>query len=374
MAPLVGEEAAKALNSLRLARDWVHDLSRLIPEDVAANLVNRWAHATTVPRFQSDVVKPFLDALMQATTDGVTWSSEGEALTNGKLFLSNHRDIVLDPSLVNVALLEHGREASEIGIGSNLLGSPWVSDLVRLNRCFVVERSGTPREKLHHSLRTAAYIQATVAAGHAVWLAHREGRSKDGMDQTAPALMRTLSSGGNAAVWDALKVVPVSISYEWDPCDALKVRELLLRERDGAYTKQPGEDEKSMWMGLVGKKGRVNLHFSDVFAWEADTDDRKPERGMAQRLDERLHTGMKVWPNQRLSAAWLGLDLAPSSAEAPTLEEVSHWESRMEAIVEVVRADGFSKEQVQRKWCEMVAGPLRSREALLRPGSGCLNK
>jgi hypothetical protein len=129
-----------------------------------------------------------------------------------------------------------------------------------------------------------------------------------------------------------------------------------------------------MWMGLVGKKGRVNLHFSDVFAWEADTDDRKPERGMAQRLDERLHTGMKVWPNQRLSAAWLGLDLASSSAEAPTLEEVSDWESRMEAIVEVVRADGFSKEQVQRKWCEMVAGPLRSREALLRHGSGCLNK
>jgi hypothetical protein len=87
---------------------------------------------------------------------------------------------------------------------------------------------------------------------------------------------------------------------------------------------------------------------------------------MAQRLDERLHTGMKVWPNQRLSAAWLGLDLASSNAEAPTPEEVSRWESRMAAIVEVVRADGFSKEQVQRKWCEMVAGPLRSREAALR--------
>ena len=121
----------------------------------------------TVSAFQERVVKPFLEALMLHTTKGVSWNFQGVALEKGMLFLSNHRDIVLDPSLVNVALMDHGREATEIGIGSNLLGSPWVRQLVKLNRCFVVERSGSARERYNHSLDTAAYIQGAIRSGNA---------------------------------------------------------------------------------------------------------------------------------------------------------------------------------------------------------------
>ena len=147
-----------------------------------------------VSAFQELVVKPFLESLMAQTTQGVTWNFQEDALAKGMLFLSNHRDIVLDPSLVNVALMDHGRKATEIGIGSNLLSSPWVRQLVKLNRCFVVERSGSARERYSHSLDTAAYIKKPDR--ERPFGTHREGRSKDGLDARTCALIRTLSSNG----------------------------------------------------------------------------------------------------------------------------------------------------------------------------------
>ena len=237
MAPLKGEEAAKALVSLRDGTDWVRQLGKVLSHEQAHELLAAWNHAEDVEGFQLNVVKPFLEALADKTTSGFTWSGELSSLKSGLLFLTNHKDIVLDPSFLNVVLLGQGLPATEIGIGSNLLVSPWVNALVRLNRCFVVERSGSARDRYQHSLRTAAYIRHITAQNQPVWLAHREGRAKDGVDATAPALIRTLSDNGQPATWDALHVSPVSLSYEWDPCDSMKVRELLTRERDGDYTK-----------------------------------------------------------------------------------------------------------------------------------------
>ena len=162
MAPLKGSEAATALQRLSGSRDWATELSRMIPEEDARLLANRWAQVSDTESFQTLVIKPFLESLMGQTTNGVTWTASPGSMDQGMLFLSNHRDIVLDPSLVNVALLEHGRGSTEIGIGSNLLSSPWISDLVRLNRCFVVERSGSARERYEHSQRTARYIRHVV--------------------------------------------------------------------------------------------------------------------------------------------------------------------------------------------------------------------
>ena len=140
-----------------------------------------------------------------------------------------------------------------------------------------------------------------------MWLAHREGRAKDGVDATAPALIRTLSDNGQPATWNALQVSPVSLSYEWDPCDGMKVHELLTRERDGIYTKTEGEDQRSMLLGMVGDKGRVHFHFNDRVPWEAPAEGVRPEQHMATKVDEVLMTGMRFWPNQRLCGEWLGL-------------------------------------------------------------------
>ena len=175
-----------------------------------------------------------------------------------------------------MALLDRGRTSTEIGIGSNLLGSEWVRNLVRLNRCFVVKREGSARDRFNSSVRTAAYIRNVIQSDTPVWLAHREGRAKDGVDATAPALIRTLSDGCSPDIWNRLKVVPVSISYEWDPCDALKVNELLHRAKNGTYEKAPGEDEQSMWMGLAGQKGRVTWPWPN--ACHGPEDGERPER------------------------------------------------------------------------------------------------
>jgi hypothetical protein len=366
IAPLSGTEATQALVRLRNSRDWVQELGRLIPLEDAERICGKWEQVSDVRGFQNEVVKPFLHSLMAATTDGVTWNAAEGALDQGLLYLTNHRDIVLDPSLVNVALLEHGRGSTEIGIGSNLLGSDWVSDLVRLNRCFIVERSGSARERYMHSQRTAAYIRSVTALGTPVWLAHREGRAKDGHDATAPALIRTLSEGCQPEVWNGLRVAPVSISYEWDPCDVLKVNELLHRERSGMYSKAPGEDELSMWTGLVGPKGRVHLEFSSVISWQESSRDSRPEKGMASAFDDRLMEGMRLWPNQKMAAEHLGLDgsmceLIPD----PTSAERAIWERRRSFVEDALAERGWSRELAARKWCEGLSAPLQSRHALL---------
>ena len=255
MAPLKGEEAAKALVSLRDGTDWVRQLGKVLSHEQAHELLAAWNDAEDVEGYQLNVVKPFLEALADKTTSGFTWSGELSSLRSGLLFLTNHKDIVLDPSFLNVVLLGQGLPATEIGIGSNLLASPWVNALVRLNRCFVVERSGSARDRYQHSLRTAAYIRHITAQGQPVWLAHREGRAKDGVDATAPALIRTLSDNGHLETWDALRVSPVSLSYEWDPCDGMKVRELLMRERDGDYTKAEEKTSDRCFWGWSATKG-----------------------------------------------------------------------------------------------------------------------
>ena len=366
MAPLKGEEAAKVLVALREGTDWVRQLGKVLSHGQAQGLLTAWTHVEDVEGFQLNVVKPFLEALADKTTSGFTWSGDLVSLKSSLLFLTNHKDIVLDPSFLNVVLLEQGLPATEIGIGSNLLASPWVNALVRLNRCFVVERSGSARDRYQHSLRTAAYIRHITAQGQPVWLAHREGRAKDGVDATAPALIRTLSDNSQPKMWNALHVRPVSLSYEWDPCDGMKVRELLMRERDGNYTKAVGEDQRSMLLGMIGDKGRVHFHFNASVPWEDPTEGLRPEQHMATKVDEVLMTGMRFWPNQRLCGEWLGLEpevLAP--APEPTQADRQAWQTRLSTISGQLEAEGWSVEQVSRKWCEITSAPLTHRHALL---------
>ena len=366
LAPLKGEEASKALAALRDGTDWVHQLGKVLSNEQAQGLLAAWSQVRDVEAFQMSVVKPFLEALADKTTSGFTWSGDLSSLKTGLLFLTNHKDIVLDPSFLNVVLLEQGLPATEIGIGSNLLSSPWVNALVRLNRCFVVERSGSARDRYRHSLRTAAYIRHVTAQGQPVWLAHREGRAKNGVDATAPALIRTLSDNGQPDTWNALQVSPVSLSYEWDPCDGMKVLELLTRDRDGNYTKTEGEDQRSMLLGMVGDKGRVHFHFNPSVPWEGSEEGLRPEQHMATKVDEALMTGMRFWPNQRLCGEWLGLApgvLAP--APEPTQEDRDAWKTRLSAIVDQLKEAGWSEEEVSRKWCEITSAPLTHRHALL---------
>lgn len=368
MRPYLDEEVPEAIQRLLAALDWESQLGPFIGKERAAGLIQGLTELTSVEAFQDQLSRVFIDMLLERTAEEVTMEFPEGFEGHGALFISNHRDIVLDPSLVNMALLSKGEPTTQIGIGSNLLQTEWVEKLVRLNKSFIVQRGGTPREQLMRSAEVAEYVRHVINEMDAsVWLAQREGRAKDGDDKTSPALIRMLLDGGEGDAWDRLKVQPVSLSYEWDPCDGMKVRELLIRERNnGEYEKATGEDERSMKQGLFGWKGRIHVAFCNPVSWEAPPEGVRSTVHLAGRVDHALHSAMKTWPSQHWAAReWSRLTggrgenwPADWTPEAVNAEVADQCEKRIAVIVSSLTDIEVSADEVRMKWCEITMNPL----------------
>jgi len=218
------------------------------------------------------LVKRYMDVMMVEATSSLTFSGLDQLDANkAYLFVSNHRDIAMDPAFVGLVLFNQQFEALRVAIGDNLLKKPYVSDLMRLNKCFIVNRSATsPRDKLKAAKHLSSYIHHSIVEDNAsVWIAQREGRAKDGIDKTNSAVvgMFALSKAKKAPLLDyiaELNIVPVSISYELDPCDEAKARELYAHNTHGAYEKDEHEDVASIATGITGQKGHVHVAFGQV--------------------------------------------------------------------------------------------------------------
>ncbi|MCL6272017.1 1-acyl-sn-glycerol-3-phosphate acyltransferase [Sansalvadorimonas sp. 2012CJ34-2] len=253
-------------------------------------------------------IAPMLEMVIAKTTDNVTWSGL-ENLSSDKpcLLLSNHRDIVMDPALVNYVFYRQGLDTTRNAIGDNLLGRPYVADLMRLNKSFIVHRSLTGRkEKLIAFQRLSAYITDSITNGHNVWMAHREGRAKDGDDRTDPAILKMLFMSHKkegrsfSEMVEMLNIIPVSISYEYDPCDARKAEELFQRQDNGDYDKEEDEDLRSIIRGIEGWKGRVHVSFGKPVDSSLDT-----PQAVVENIDQQMHQLYKLWPSN-----WLARDIA----------------------------------------------------------------
>lgn len=256
-------------------------------------------HIHTVHDLQL-MIESYVEHMLQSSSAGLTVSGL-EHLTPGKahLFISNHRDIVVDPAMVNWTLFHNGHTTLNIAIGDNLLTKPYVSDLMRVNKSFIVNRSATkPREKLQAAKHLSAYIHHSITEENAnIWIAQREGRAKDGIDQTNSAVIRmlTLNKPKSMDLSDyvhQLNIVPISISYEHDPCDIAKARELYLQQQEGEYQKAEHEDAESIAKGITGQKGRIHLAFGEAFksAYES-TDD------MVAELDHKILANYVLQPS-----------------------------------------------------------------------------
>jgi 1-acyl-sn-glycerol-3-phosphate acyltransferase len=232
------------------------------------------------------VVKKYMDRMIESTTDHFTISGLAALSTEEPyLFMSNHRDIALDPAFVNYALYHNGHETVRIAIGDNLLSKPFVADLMRVNKSFIVKRSAKgPRQMLAAYKTLSAYIHHSIKVdGSPIWIAQREGRAKDGLDRTEPAIIKMLTmampkaleSEARAAAFSAfvndLQIVPIAISYEYDPCDGAKARELFERATLGCYHKAEHEDLKSIALGISGAKGDVHVNFGAPLRGEFTT-------------------------------------------------------------------------------------------------------
>ncbi|MET0356377.1 MAG: 1-acyl-sn-glycerol-3-phosphate acyltransferase [Cellvibrio sp.] len=248
---------------------------------VKKKLSEQLAGVNDVRGFQ-EVVERYMSAMIAETTTALTISGlDTFEHHQSYLFISNHRDITLDPAFVNWSLFHNDCNTLRIAIGDNLLTKPYVSDLMRLNKSFIVNRSAkAPREKLKAAKHLSAYIHHSIAnESSSIWIAQREGRAKDGFDKTNSAVlgMITINKPKTQEFSDyvkELRIVPVSISYELDPCDAAKARELHHQRNLGGYQKEEHEDVKSIAMGIAGKKGHVHIAFGTVLDGHYDDTDQ----------------------------------------------------------------------------------------------------
>lgn len=228
------------------------------------------------------------------------------------LFIGNHRDIALDPAFVNYALYQAGRNTVRIAIGDNLLQKPYVTDLMRLNKSFIVPRSAKGKRAMLAAYQAlSGYIRHSIVEdNHSVWLAQREGRAKDGIDRADPAIIKMLTMAHRqrhkeASLGEAireLRMVPVSISYEYDPCDIQKARELHAVHTEGRYEKVEFEDIRSIVAGITGAKGRIKLTFGKPLDADFDTPDQ-----VADEINRQVLGGYRTFPSHELALEASGL-------------------------------------------------------------------
>ena len=258
--------------------------------------------------FQCNFIYHTVQRILENSSDGLTTSGfEHLEKNNSYLFISNHRDILLDTTLLNAALFQNGHLMTASAIGDNLVKKSFIKTLARLNRNFLVLRGLSPREMLQSSKLLSEYIgQLLLHENRSVWIAQREGRTKDGNDETNPGVLKMIGMASDEAdvmhYFKKLKIVPVSISYEYDPTDVLKMPQLLAEANNEVYVKSKNEDLNTILSGVMGQKKRIHLHIGKVLDTEMDQivaendSSNKQIQALAQKIDDAVLSNYKLWP------------------------------------------------------------------------------
>ena len=269
----------------------------------------------TKQEFQENLCYGILHKLAKDTTDGLIL--ESMAVLNKQsayTYVSNHRDIILDSGFLSVLLVEQGLDTVEIAIGDNLLIYPWIKKLVRINKCFTVQRALTMRQMLESSIRMSRYMHYTIAEKkQSIWIAQREGRAKDSNDRTQDSVLKMLAMGGEGDLIDRLmemNIAPLAISYEYDPCDFLKAQEFQLKRDIEGYKKTTQDDLINMQTGLFGYKGRVHFQVAPCLNDDLKELDRSlPKPDLFARIsaciDRRIHRNYRIYPGNYVAYDWL---------------------------------------------------------------------
>ena len=322
--------------------------------------------------FQKAFCYAFLKNLLAKASLGCDFDSSEIDLSHRHTFVSNHRDIVLDSALLDMLLVDNGSTPTcEIAIGDNLLSLPWVKDLVRINKSFIVERAVGMRQMLVSSKRLSEYMHLVVGAKHDnVWIAQREGRAKDSDDRTQESIIKMMAMGGEGSLVErirSLHIVPLAISYEFDPCDFLKAREYQLRRDVEGWKKGPTDDIVSMQTGIMGYKGHIHYHAAQcIDAW-LDTLDADMPKGeffaaVARHIDEQIFSRYRLYPNN-----FVALDELSGTTEHAG-RYTQHDKERFDAYIagQLARIDIPCKDEqyLRERMLTMYANPARNQLSL----------
>lgn len=370
--PYNDSEVIETIGRLIKEEAFIRFSQQLFPGFSKEMIVKALGQVKTIKDFQSNFIVRLAQHIIDHTTKGITIDGlENLDPKESYLFISDHRDIILDSALLNVMLHNNGFETTEIAIGSNLLIQPWIADLVKLNKSFVVKRNVTVREMLTSSKVLSNYIwYALNTKKSSIWIAQREGRTKDGDDRTQQSLLKMLQMSNDMTFsehFKNLRIVPVAISYEYEPCDGLKTIEVYKKETEEEYKKTPKDDLRSMIKGMVNEKGRVNFSIGKPITEILDViekidDGRDKVKALADLIDYRIHKNYKLWPDN-----YIAFDIVNKSNEFShkyTPEEKDLFLKHMEKKITCDEGDQSRLNQI---YLEIYANPVKNRLELKIP-------
>ena len=370
--PFDPEELPAAFERLLSDAQFQQVLGYLYPGVPLEAVKTKMMACKTNLEFQLAFCYGFLKDLMAKASKGFDMNVEAVDVTKRYTFVSNHRDIVLDSALLDVLLYDAGFNTTcEIAIGDNLLSLPWVKDLVRLNKSFIVQRSLSPREFLMASKKMAEYMHYVVGEKNDnIWIAQREGRAKDSNDRTQPSILKMMAMGGEGSPVDRLRqlhIVPLAISYEYDPCDFLKAAEFQLRHDVPGWKKTALDDVNSMRTGIMGYKGEVHYHCApciDGFLDNLSPDIPKTKvfDVIAEHIDKEIFRNYRLYPSN-----YIALDMLEGNeahAGRYTAEDKAVFEKYLQG--QIARIDIPNKDEafLRERMLTMYANPARNSLAV----------
>lgn len=370
--PFDPEELPAAFERLLSDAQFQQVLGYLYPGVPLEAIKTKMMACKTNLEFQLAFCYGFLKDLMAKASKGFDMNVEAVDVTKRYTFVSNHRDIVLDSALLDVLLYDAGFNTTcEIAIGDNLLSLPWVKDLVRLNKSFIVQRSLSPREFLMASKKMAEYMHYVVGEKNDnIWIAQREGRAKDSNDRTQPSILKMMAMGGEGSPVDRLRqlhIVPLAISYEYDPCDFLKAAEFQLKRDVPGWKKTALDDVNSMRTGIMGYKGKVHYHCApciDGFLDNLSPDIPKTKvfDVIAEHIDKEIFRNYRLYPSN-----YIALDMLEGNeahAGRYTAEDKAAFEKYLQG--QIARIDIPNKDEafLRERMLTMYANPARNSLAV----------
>ncbi len=315
--------------------------------------------------FQKAFGYEIMKKIAKSYTDGVSIDLSINSSNRAYTYISNHRDIILDAGFLSYLLVENGMDTVEIAIGDNLLVYPWIKRLVRINKSFIVQRALTMRQMLESSARMSRYMHYTIKdKKQSIWIAQREGRAKDSNDRTQDSVLKMLAMGGHGTVISRLlnlNIVPLSISYEYDPCDYLKAQEFQQKRDNPAYVKTTKDDLRNMEVGLFGYKGKVHFQTTACIndkLKQIDINLPKNElfQVVSQMIDKQIHLSYRIY-----AVNYIALDLLNDSQDFNsnyTEKEKNNFLSYLNHQIDKIKIPNKDEEFLRKKMILMYANPL----------------
>jgi len=310
---------------------------------------NAFAQAKTVKDVQSNFMSPVIHKILDRSSNGLITSGFENFTDSGHIIISNHRDILLDSGILNIILMGAGFETAEITFGNNLIISPFFENAAKVNKMITVIRDGSPRELLFNSIRLSKYISNEIVnKNNSVWVAQRPGRTKDGFDKTEVSILKMLLFYQKDNFYKAIKqldIIPLSISYEWEPCDIMKVRETYLSKQT-TYVKDKKEDLKSTIGGIVSPKGRIHFALGSPLNKFLDTIETERFNNsylslVTQQIDKEIYKNYKLWPTNYL--AYDLLEKNQEFAEHYNEDTLAKFNKRFSTIKDVLPDGNMNK-------------------------------